>query len=545
MKLNFNIKILVGIFFLSYLIIGLNIFKNYGVSFDEETSRLYGLTNGNYILKKFLNEERYNNLFNSITTNKFKDKISNKQPTELNKFPDRAYGAVFELPLAALEVLFNIKDEKNVFLFRHLINFLFFFTSCIYFYFLLKKIFKKDFIAFFGVLLLITNPRIFANSFYNSKDIIFLSLFIISNFYGYNLLSSKNKSDLIFFCFFSACLINIRLIGILPPLLICFMIFLDNCKKKKLLNFKIIQIIFFTSIFLYLIWPFLWEDPINKLIFIYNHFRNLVPLDVLYFGEFVRGDSLPWHYLPVWILITSPNVIIILFTVSLIFFITNLSKKFNFDKNYLLWSSIFFLGLPIFYVISSNLSLYDGWRHFYFFYPIIIKISLISFYSLLEFKNTLIKKIFLTLLMVIFFHSIYTIYKLHPHQYLYFNNIFVKNGLKKFEKDYWGLSNKIVLEEFLKKNKKGKIIYSFSGSMLPSSLLLIDKTQKKRFIKFSDVSTSYNGPVYFFLNNRDKIKYDKIRKYSDTIYEFVLNDVLINGVYKFNNVENLNKAFDE
>ena len=81
--------------------------------------------------------------------------------------------------------------------------------------------------------------------------------------------------------------------------------------------------------------------------------------------------------------------------------------------------------------------------------------------------------------------------------------------------------------------------------MLPSSLLLIDKTQKKRFIKFSDVSTSYNGPVYFFLNNRDKIKYDKIRKYSDTIYEFVLNDVLINGVYKFNNVENLNKAFDE
>ena len=61
--------------------------------------------------------------------------------------------------------------------------------------------------------------------------------------------------------------------------------------------------------------------------------------------------------------------------------------------------------------------------------------------------------------MVIFFHSIYTIYKLHPHQYLYFNNIFVKNGLKKFEKDYWGLSNKIVLEEFLKKNKKVKIIY--------------------------------------------------------------------------------------
>ena len=545
MKLKFNNKILIAFFFLSYLILGLNIFKDYGVSFDEETSRLYGLTNGNYILKKFLNEEKYNNLFNSITENKFKVKISKKKPTELDKFPDRAYGAAFELPLAALEILFNIKDEKNVFLFRHLINFLFFFTSCIYFFFLLKKIFKKDYIAFFGVLLLITNPRIFANSFYNSKDIIFLSFFIISNFYGYNLLSSKNKSDLLFFCFFSACLINIRLIGIIVPVLICFIIFLYDLKNKKLFNTKIIQIIFLTSIFLYLIWPFLWEDTINKLIFIYNYFSNLNPLDSMYNGELLQGDRLPWHYLPVWILITSPSFITILFIFGLIFLIANLKKKLNFDKIYLSCSLCLFLGLPLFYVIFSNLSLYDGWRHFYFFYPVIIKISLISFYYFFGIKNSFIKKTFFTFFIVFLLHSVYTIYKLHPHQYLYFNNLIVKNGLKNFEKDYWGLSNKIVLEQFLEKNKKGEIIYSFHGSMFPTSLLAVHKTQRKRFIKFSEVSSSYDGPIYYFINNRDKIDYDKINKHSDVVFEFIFNGVLINGVYKFDNVDNLNRAFNE
>ena len=39
------------------------------------------------------------------------------------------------------------------------------------------KIFNSRFIAILGPILLISNPRIFADSFYNSKDIVFLSFF--------------------------------------------------------------------------------------------------------------------------------------------------------------------------------------------------------------------------------------------------------------------------------------------------------------------------------------------------------------------------------
>ena len=63
----FTIKNFIIVFFLSYFFIGFNIYKDYGISFDEETNRLYGLTNGNYILKKFLNENFYDKIFTEVT----------------------------------------------------------------------------------------------------------------------------------------------------------------------------------------------------------------------------------------------------------------------------------------------------------------------------------------------------------------------------------------------------------------------------------------------------------------------------------------------
>ena len=98
---------IIFLFFFSYLIFGLNIVKNYGVSFDEESNRLYGLVNGNYVLKKFLNKEKYNGIFNKVTSEQFSEKIKLKEPTPLFEFADRAYGVIFELPVTALEILLN------------------------------------------------------------------------------------------------------------------------------------------------------------------------------------------------------------------------------------------------------------------------------------------------------------------------------------------------------------------------------------------------------------------------------------------------------
>ena len=96
----------------------------------------------------------------------------------LGDYKDKAYGVVFDLPLAFFEFFFDIDNTRDAFLFRHLINFILFFISTVVFFILCNQIFQDKVLSLIGSLSLILSPRIFAESFYNPKDIIFMSLFI-------------------------------------------------------------------------------------------------------------------------------------------------------------------------------------------------------------------------------------------------------------------------------------------------------------------------------------------------------------------------------
>ena len=47
-------KYFAKLFLIIFFVSGVSLVKNYGISFDEESNRLYGLVNGNYILKTFI-----------------------------------------------------------------------------------------------------------------------------------------------------------------------------------------------------------------------------------------------------------------------------------------------------------------------------------------------------------------------------------------------------------------------------------------------------------------------------------------------------------
>ena len=113
--------------------------------------------------------------------------------------------------MAFVEYFYGIKDSRNYFLLRHLVTFLIFFSSTFFFYLLLKNKFKSVFYALLGTSFLIISPRIFANSFYNSKDIIFMSLFIISLFYSLRFLKSKDILNGFILSIIYALAINLKL----------------------------------------------------------------------------------------------------------------------------------------------------------------------------------------------------------------------------------------------------------------------------------------------------------------------------------------------
>ena len=52
--------------------------------------------------------------------------IKIKQPTPLHEFADIAHGVIFELPVTAIEILLNFDHNYDVYVFRHLMTFLFF-----------------------------------------------------------------------------------------------------------------------------------------------------------------------------------------------------------------------------------------------------------------------------------------------------------------------------------------------------------------------------------------------------------------------------------
>ena len=154
-------KLILYIFFSVYLVVGLIIYKDYGISFDENLHRQSGFISFQYIINFFSIPLDLSDTIDSIP--------------DLKSDWRKTYGVAFDLPMAFIEMAFKISDSRDIYLLRHLFTFLIFFSSTICFYHLVNLSVKNKNLSLLGVLLLITSPRIFADSFYNSRDIIFLS----------------------------------------------------------------------------------------------------------------------------------------------------------------------------------------------------------------------------------------------------------------------------------------------------------------------------------------------------------------------------------
>ena len=163
------------VFFLIFLFVGLITYKDYGIHIEEKFHR----SNGLYWLNYILNFTEFNDLKNiaSIKLNE----ISGFTLSNIENWLD--YGIIFDVPAAFLEIILNIDESKNYYQFRHLISFLLFFLSSIFFYKLLLNRFSDFNVSFIGTVFYVLSPRIYGDSFYNNKDILFLSFVTFALYY--------------------------------------------------------------------------------------------------------------------------------------------------------------------------------------------------------------------------------------------------------------------------------------------------------------------------------------------------------------------------
>ena len=243
-------KLITYLIFFFLLLTGVLIFKDYGISTDEDFQRLVGFYWLNYIANFFPGSNFLLDVHNKIKL--IGDLSLSVESGETFKY----YGIIFDLPLAFIETVFNITDPKNYFYLRHFLNFFLFWVSSIFFYKILIIRFKNWSLAISGFLFYVLSPRIFAESFYNNKDLILLSLFSISFYYVLIFFKKENNINSIKLGIICALCSSSRVLGILL-IITCLLIYifdLISLFKERIKSYnKYIILVFSYSIFLIII----------------------------------------------------------------------------------------------------------------------------------------------------------------------------------------------------------------------------------------------------------------------------------------------------
>jgi hypothetical protein len=311
---------------------------------------------------------------------------------------------------------------------------------------------------------------------------------IVASYCGIKAINNDKKWWFVLFGVSSAILINLRIVGAIYPVIfsVFYLIERKNQLKKSFVNIIITALV--TMIVLYSIWPFLWHNPIENFLQVIKNmsaFRWENDKNFL-FGEYISARNLVWYYLPVWIGITTPVIILILFLVGTVFVYKN--------KYVILFSIGLFI--PILAAILNKSVLYDGWRHFYFIYPLMVVISVNGLTILLQRFS---KKYLTIIVAAALVPTLYFSIKNHPHQQVYFNELVPKKEnylLRNFERDYWGASFYQGLQKLATVSKKDTIIFHSNIRVGYMNTLMFDPIEKPYFKYVSTLDSAD-----FFITN--------------------------------------------
>ncbi|MBC7885024.1 MAG: glycosyltransferase family 39 protein, partial [Saprospiraceae bacterium] len=411
-----------------------------------------------------------------------------------------------------------------------------FFISLLAFYKATRNIFDEKY-ALIACLMVVLSPRIFSESFFNSKDIAFLSFFNFAIFTYFSFLKRQNFKWAFIHALFSGFLIDIRILGIMIPLLtVGYVLLLQIMNKEKNRSFyPVIVYIIATLVFTIIFWPILWKSPVHHFAQAFTEMRNYHwDAEVFFMGNSIHASMLPWYYLPIWIFITTPLIYIVLLILGFLFFIRN-SLIQNLTKTIIEFEipSIIALFLaPIFSVIVLNSVVYDGWRHLYFIYPLFIIISVYGLKNIIQIfsENSIIKRSIYIFLFINLGLTAFWMIKNHPYQNVYFNQYsrtFLDAG-GKFELDYWGLSYRQGLE-YLLKHENDSIPIKYTCLNLPGKInqliLKLDNRMKLNFIEKSDSTWQYYLTNYRGMGPPEN---------AELLHQIKVNDIGIMGIYKIN-----------
>lgn len=392
-----------GLFLLIYLFVGFRIYPDYGVPVDEYSQTDLGRVNYERIIKGSL---------------------------EIQTHFDRYYGPAFEVPLYIFSGLVNKQFGIEEVSARHLGNFLFFASSLIFFYLFLTNTLSHPGYGLLGTALLALSPRFFAESFYNTKDIAFMSATILV-LYAASRFRKTTWLSLLFLAATTGFAIGIRAQGLLLLAVNAVVLLRDGQSKA-------FWYVILTLLVTFGLYPLFWNDTLKNIVGFWQTAVHPLGVPTLYLGNIYISPNIPWSYHFVWVAITSLLSVLVAAITGMIQFVAR-GKK---DR----------LQLVMFLIVTGTFATsvffhprsYDGWRHIYYIYHPMIG------FAMYELKVAR-RRVRVALLVFFFIDMIcasWFMLKNHPNQYVYFNILAggYRNAKANFDFDYWGMSQKQILE---------------------------------------------------------------------------------------------------
>ena len=454
-----------------FVLAGVAAVDDYGVTNDELTQRHLGVRTADYVLEG---------------------------DTRLLAHSDLTYGVAFELPLVFAERLLGLEDTRDVYLLRHLLTHLFFAAGGLACSLLAYRLTGSRLLALFALLLFLLHPRLYAHSFFNSKDIPFLAMFMIALWLTHRAFREDTLPAFAFCGVGVAILINIRILGLMLFGAVLLMRALDLLHASG--RGERLRVLAGGGLFalsaaavLFDTWPALWRDPGLLADSVAHMARYDLAVEQLFRGERIRSDGAPWEYLPVWFAITTPPAALLL---GLAGFAATaraaaarpLEALRNTDARFALLLAGC-AALPPLAAIALGSTLYNGWRQMFFLYAPFCLLAVLGLRWLADAaaERTRGGRCAVYLLAGAGAAAMLaSIVGIHPHQQVYFNFLVDRETPEylrtQYTMDYWGHPNREALERLIELYPVGGIAVTPAGN----SHLILPREDRERLVFTGD-----------------------------------------------------------
>ena len=421
---------------------------------------------------------------------------------------DRYYGPGWELLLVLVERVLGLEDSRDIWLSRHFLTHLFFLVSGAFCYLLVYRILGSRMLALVAMILFLLHPRLYAQSFINSKDLPFLAMFMIALYFTHRAFRRDTLGAFLLCGMSVGILVHLRIIGLVLLAAVLAMRALDMVlardgrgRARVLLTgggFTLAAILTY-----YAAMPFLWIDPVGQFAELWNTLSNHPNAAYnLFRGEWLYAlDGPPFDYIPVWIGITTPLVVPLLALIGAVGLVWQGARRpRDLPRNTSLRFGLLLLFLfvaPLIYIPAAGNNVYHDWRQVSFLYAPLVLLAVAGLWGLLSlYGERRMRAGIWVLAGVGVAVMVVSMMRIHPVQASYFNALVDRTTPNRlmsqylvggWNQDYWGVLKSIV------EDHPDQRIFVNNGYLV-QQLVLLPASDRDRVSTIVDAI--YNGEFY-------------------------------------------------